>query len=203
MAGKINREEKPEVPHRGRPADRTLDRRILQATLDILTQEGYFRFTLDSVARRAGIPKSTIYRRWATKGQLFADAVANAMPLHNTPIDTGTVIGDLTALLKRDLDAARKPGLPGIVMGLLIEAHSDPKLAPLIRQFMAARNHGYMLVLQGGIARREIDPRADLSSAISMLLGFLWHRLLTGSGELDDASCERLVRQLIEGIRSK
>lgn len=197
------KKKRPKAAGPGRPVDPTLDSRILQATLAILSKEGYFGLTLDSVAKRTGIPKSTIYRRWRSKGQLFAQAVSGSLEFGNSFIDTGSVVGDLSAILKRDREAAKRPGLADSVLGLLIEARSDPTVISLLRQIMQKRSQNYMLAFQHGIARGEIDPNADLNGSLSMLLGLFWHRLLSGSGSLDDSACERLARQLVEGIQPK
>lgn len=95
-------EEKPTRPL-GRKRDHTRDAEILEATIDILAEAGFDSMTMDMVAARAKAGKATVYRRWSSKAELVREALAwmnrNHLELERLP-DTGTVRGDLLALLK-------------------------------------------------------------------------------------------------------
>jgi len=65
---------------RGRPRKATADREILEATLELLRERGYRDFNVDVISERTGIAKTTIYRRWPTKGALVAAAIAPLAP---------------------------------------------------------------------------------------------------------------------------
>lgn len=80
---------------RGRPRSETADRAILDAASDILRELGYRDFTVDAVAERTGIAKTTIYRRWPTKGDLVAAAVAPMPPLS----DVASIVAETRAVL--------------------------------------------------------------------------------------------------------
>jgi len=88
-----------EVPRRGRGRPRTpgAEEKILTAALDEYGQRGWSGFTMDAVARRAGVSKSTVYLRWADKDALLTDAVTNR-GMELTAVDTGTFEGDLEQL---------------------------------------------------------------------------------------------------------
>ena len=88
-----------QAARRGRPRDATRDRALLEATLAVLSESGYSGFTTAAVAARAGVSTATLYRRWPSKeGLVVAAASAYAQEL-TAPTDTGTLEGDLRALL--------------------------------------------------------------------------------------------------------
>src|SRR6185503_11853796 len=85
---------------RGRPRDLAKDEAILVATIKLLSEVGYTRLTVAEVARRAGVSKPAIYRRWAQKSQLVVEAMVTQMPTR-VPPDTGSTSGDLLALTEQ------------------------------------------------------------------------------------------------------
>src|SRR3954451_22563271 len=90
---------KPSSPGRGRPRDGALDERILEQVLDLLGSRGYTGLTLDELAVRSGVAKSTILRRWPSKAAVAAAGVER-LALQSVDIpDSGTLQGDMHALL--------------------------------------------------------------------------------------------------------
>src|SRR5580704_702465 len=97
---------------RGRPRDRAVDQRVLSAAWGLLHAGGYPALNVDDVAERAGVAKTTLYRRWPTKDHLAIAAAAQI--LGEVPIpDTGNLRGDLTefgAALASSLNRLRMAG---------------------------------------------------------------------------------------------
>src|SRR5580700_3381924 len=83
---------------RGRRRDASRDDALRQATIELLAELGYDRLTIDAVAARARAGKATVYRRWANKAELVADALAQRHAAMAVP-DTGSVRGDFLALI--------------------------------------------------------------------------------------------------------
>ncbi|MGH9122000.1 MAG: helix-turn-helix domain-containing protein, partial [Acidimicrobiales bacterium] len=83
--------------HGGRPLDPSRDEAICQAALTLLAEVGYDRLTVEAVAARAGAGKATVYRRWASKAALVADALNQIAPPQHLP-DTGSLQGDCEVL---------------------------------------------------------------------------------------------------------
>src|SRR5215472_14057081 len=79
----------------GRPRDPGVDRRIAQAALDVFGEAGWAGFAMETVARRAGVGKASVYLRWSSKEALLTDAIRMRMS-RVTDFDTGTLRGDLT-----------------------------------------------------------------------------------------------------------
>ena len=81
---------------RGRPRREGADEEILRATRDLLDEDGYAAFNVDVVAERTGIAKTTIYRRWPTKGALAAAAIAT-QPIATDP---NAIVAEAASLLE-------------------------------------------------------------------------------------------------------
>lgn len=111
----------------GRKRDHSRDAVILDAALEVLAEEGYERMTMDQVAARAKAGKATMYRRWASKGQLVLDAISRMgqqeVDLGQLP-DTGTIRGDLLALTGPEVSGAGERRLK-VMAGLTSMLASD------------------------------------------------------------------------------
>src|SRR4051812_26962749 len=118
----------------GRKRDHSRDAVILDATLAVLAEQGYDRMTIDAVAERAGAARATVYRRWPTKAGLVIAAVSRMssgdVDAANLP-DTGTLRGDLTAMI-RPFDDEQQQIRIRAVAGLLAVAKADPHLADIV-----------------------------------------------------------------------
>src|SRR5262249_7192709 len=115
----------------GRPRDPEADRAILQATIELLSEEGYEGLSIESVAARAGVGKTTIYRRWPSKEPLVVDAIkAFKAPVDPMPPreDESTrdalirVIGSFTKTVGHS-------GTGRMMAGLVAEMSRNPDLA--------------------------------------------------------------------------
>lgn len=155
------------VPKLGRKRDHTRDPEILEAALEILAETGYEGMTIDMVAARAKAGKATLYRRWASKGELVIDAVAcmKKVDLEASPIpDTGTLRGDLVAMIKPHSIEDGEKKLQ-IMAGLMSMLSRDPGLADAanaaIVEPRAAINR---LFMKRAIDRGEIPADCDVET---------------------------------------
>jgi AcrR family transcriptional regulator len=116
----------------GRPRDPTRDGAIRAAILQVLAESGYAGLTMDAVASAAGVGKATIYRRWRTKSDLVADAVAELSQMSVAPPDTGSLEGDLRVLLHWLVEAVNGP-LGAATLSLLSTLPHEPGLREAFR----------------------------------------------------------------------
>jgi len=164
-------------PGRGRPRNGALDERILEQAVALLGSRGYAGLTLDELAERSGTAKSTILRRWPSKAAVAAAGVERlALQSVDLP-DTGTLHGDLRALLHGARETFAR-GRGQFVARLLREAGHHPEITDLLDGVLHTRRQAYRRVLARGIARGELDPSVDQELLIDMLIGPLWTRLL-------------------------
>ena len=112
----------------GRPRDPDMDQTILRATIELLSEVGYPRLSVSEVARRAGVSKPAIYRRWSQKSQLVVEAMVTQMR-PGKDADSGSAADDLVALTEQLIDVLTLTPLGRVLPGLVAEMAADPVLA--------------------------------------------------------------------------
>ena len=151
---------------------------LLKAAFREVAEKGFSDTTLDDIARRAGVSRGSIYRRWPSKGVLvYAACVASTDVLPDV-IDTGDVRADLVAvatLTSRSFADARQQEL---VTQILADAHGDPELMGLLReQFFTPRSDRIVRRVELAIARGELDARVNATLVPALLNGsqqYVW-----------------------------
>jgi AcrR family transcriptional regulator len=168
---------------------------ITEAALAEVAESGYARLSMEAVARRAGVGKAALYRRWTSKEQmlteLIRDAVTGALP----PIPaTGALSGDLRELLTHIRRQLSNPLVIKIGAGLLGEAGHDGALADMLRNAVAAPRRAVgRAVLQAAIDRGELPRRLDVELGTDLLIAPLAFRMLVMRGRCDDDYLETLT----------
>lgn len=154
-------------PRLGRKRDHTRDPEILEAALDVLAETGYDGMTIDMVAARAKAGKATLYRRWSSKPELVLDAVAcmkgSDLDLASPP-DTGTLRGDLVAMVKSPTirEAERKLK---VMAGIVSMIARDPELAAAAQAALVEpRAAANRIIFQRAIDRGEIASDVDIDT---------------------------------------
>jgi AcrR family transcriptional regulator len=191
----------PRTP--GRPRSHEADRAILNATLDLLIEEGYSGVTIEGVAARAGVAKTTIYRRWPSKVEMVVEAIGATAEKVPVP-KAGTARAGLAKTLAHTISTmSGDPSAGRILMGLAAETCRNEELAEAVRRgVVEKRRRAVFALLERGIAQGEIRPDIDLDLVADMLGGPVLLRLLLG-GDMDPRIASRAVDMLIEGIGAK
>jgi AcrR family transcriptional regulator len=180
---------------RGRPPSPGVDERILAAALAMLADGGYAGFRLEALAARAGVAKTTILRRWPSKAAVAAAAVERlALQSVDLP-ESGTVRGDLHALLTSAVTAFTH-GDGRFVPRLIRESGHHPEIADLLQTVIHTRRLAYRRVLGRAIARHELDPDVDQDLLIDLLVGPIWTRLLITRDPITPALVDDIVDAL-------
>ena len=137
-----------------------LERAILRAAVDELTEAGYAGLKMDRVASRAGTNKTVVYRRWPSRTALGLAAYRELLARDATLPDTGELRGDALELL-RGANRQMVPPRGEILRGLLASAAEDPELmAQLREQFVDAGSGLWLALLARAAARGEAPPEA-------------------------------------------
>jgi len=146
---------------RGRTQDRSRDDLIVGAALALLVEKGYGDLTMTDVATRAGVSKATLYRRWTSKADLVADAVATLNPM-KLPLYPGTSLrDDLLALMEQ---AGSCDGRPDIVVTTMEMARSQPDLYRTLAKSFAT----LVRVELGKLVNRAADEGAAALSELEL-----------------------------------
>ncbi|MCQ8187759.1 TetR/AcrR family transcriptional regulator [Streptomyces rugosispiralis] len=177
---------------------------ITEAAFAELAGAGYTRMSMESVARRAGVGKAALYRRWSSKQamvtELIRGKVADTLP--PTPA-TGALHTDLRELLITFRGQLANPLLARIAAGLLAEASHDGALAEgLYTGVTAPRRAAAHAILRGAIDRGELPPGLDLDLGTDLLIAPLAFRVLVIQGRSDDEYLETLTNAIEAALRA-
>jgi AcrR family transcriptional regulator len=190
------------VPRRGRPRSESSRKAILGAASELLLEHGLNSVSMDAVAERAGASKATIYRWWPSKELLALDALFSEWePQLPTLHDTGSLAGDLHAIIRpwaRQL-AAKPYG--AVIAALLTRAQRDPQFAEEYRvRFLEPRRGPGRLIFQRAIERGEIPPTTDIETALDLLYGPFYHRVLHGHAALSGRFALTIVDYVVAAV---
>ena len=172
-------ETRADTPRRGRPRSERARRAILDAAAELLLLRGLGAVSMDAVAERAGVSKATIYRWWPSKEMLALDALLDWAAATAPPRDTGSLRGDVLALLRPWVREIRHRPFGPVIAALLNEAQSDPKFADAYRtRFVEPRRDAMRAVFARAAERGEVPADLDVEVALDLLYGAVYHRLL-------------------------
>ncbi len=191
-----------ETPRRGRPRSERARLAILEAAAELLLERGLSAVSMDAVAERAGVSKATIYRWWPTKETLALDALYNEWAVAQAPArSTGTLRGDLVALLRPWVRLAGSRPYGRVIGALITEAQTDPAFAEVYRsRFVEPRRDQARAIFRAAIERGEIPADTKVEVAVDMLYGPLYHRLLHGHAPLNERFMRDVVDTALGGI---
>ncbi len=165
-----------EVSSHGRPRDPAVDARILRAAIDVFGEQGWARFSIDAVARRAGVGKASVYLRWPNKEALLATALTDRVS-GVTEIDTGTVRGDLISLATQLIDSYLSDAGPATIR-LLLHAESVPSLREHVAQVRQAQVLAARAIVRRGIARGELRAGTSVTYLLDAICGGVLNHVL-------------------------
>ncbi|MFC3501686.1 TetR/AcrR family transcriptional regulator [Micromonospora krabiensis] len=174
---------------------------IRRALMRELAAVGYGRLSIEAVARRAGVSKTAIYRRWSSKLDLVLDIVAAAAHGKIPALDTGSLRGDLALLFQVVAHALRHPLASQIIPDLLAEAARNPTIDQTLQQVLRARQQdigGRLIRL--AVERGELPPDSDPDAAIDLIVGPLYWRLAIARLPLTDSYLDALVESVVAGL---
>lgn len=176
---------------------------ILDATSELLTEIGYEKLSVEDVASRAGVHKTTVYRRWPTKAELVFDAV-RARARVNVPIpNTGSLLGDLQALAREVVANIGSEGGTRTAQTLVAAAATSKELADGMHAFWAHRFAESAQVIERAIERGELSPDADPNLIIETLVGPIWLRLLLTGEPIDDELADHVAGLVFAGASNR
>lgn len=181
----------------GRPRDASRDGAIHDAALELLSEVGYDRTTVEAIAARAHVSKATIYRRYKNKQELLMAAMGEHAACSLPQIDTGTLRGDLIELISEHVKVLRGPE-GELLMGLLSSAHRDPELGKLLPQNRPVISDGVSAaIFQRALSRKEISQNANLEFLGEVVPAIFSHRLFITHQPVNRKFIEHLVDDLL------
>ncbi|MCE6999808.1 TetR/AcrR family transcriptional regulator [Saccharothrix sp. S26] len=167
-----------------------------------LVERGYPAMTVEQVAERAGVHKTTVYRRWGTVDVLVADALDHTRETAWPVPDTGTVEGDLIAIATEVADTFADPALRQVPVAIVIAALQSERAHDAKRAFYAARHAEAAEVVTRAVERGELPPGTDPVELIRLTCAPLYYRVFVTGEPVDRAIAERCARAALAAARA-
>ena len=187
---------------RGRPRSDQVEQAILHAASDLLAERGLDAMTIEDVATRAGVGKSSIYRRWPTKGTLALDAFLIDFLTQQPPVDNGSLEVDLREALTQWSNAVVGTPTGRALVGLIAAAQFDSDLSEgWIERVMTPVREQHRMMVERAIERGEIPADADVDVIMDLLYGAAYHRLLQGHLAITTQFIELVARMVANGAK--
>ena len=175
---------------------------IRNAVMQELADVGYGRLSIEAVARRAGVGKTAIYRRWGNKLEMVLEIVSDVAGRSVPLPDTGSFAGDLQLLMMIVSRALQHRIASQIIPDLMAEASRNPQIAETLQK--ALRTHqqavGDKLIGQA-VARGELPEGTDPEVAVDLILGPLYWRLAVSRQPISGDYLEKLAAAVLGSLR--
>ncbi|MFD4143097.1 TetR/AcrR family transcriptional regulator [Streptomyces sp. NPDC058572] len=185
---------------RGRPRDPRSHEAIVSAATELVIEVGYAATSIGAVAARAGVGKDTVYRRWRGKPELVFEAMFTTTDHAPVP-DTGTLAGDLSALLRGLVDEFHAPAAAAALPGLLADFAADPVLKARIRSdFLAPSKERLLIVFERAVARGEIAADTPVDLVLDTLAGAVFFHVGLVGEHPDPQLAGQLAAVIAKGI---
>jgi AcrR family transcriptional regulator len=168
-----------EPPGTRRPGGRTARTRaaVLEAVLSELIENGYADTTVERIAARAGVAKTTIYRRWGGLNGLLADLMAQYAEREIPVPDTGYFDADLRALAREIVASLQPPGIRAAFGSILVSAIQDQATREVLSRFIATRIATMAVIVQRAAQRGELPDGVDGAEVLQIVTAQIYYRL--------------------------
>ena len=175
---------------------------LTRALFEEWARSGYAALSLEAVARRAGVGKAALYRRWPSKLAMVSDRLWQ-IGLEATPLpDTGSLEGDVTALLRSLRRGLRHPLARRIVPDLHAEMPRSPGLTTAVRRLQEARRRRGAELIARAVERGELRAGVDVELAGDVLGALIYWRMIVIGGRADRAYLTALTRTVLGALRA-
>ena len=182
-----------------RPPSKTARAKLLRATAEILIEDGIGAMSIEAVARRSGVAKTTLYRHFGgIDGLVFAAVVASVSEV--VVSDTGSLIGDLRKIQHNYLDIASSKVNREVFVWMLTRAMQSPEAAALFRKERIQPRGPTVVALQRAIARGELSPTTNIELAMHVIQGPLISKRIVDNLDLTDDEFDTLLEMTVRAL---
>ncbi len=192
------------APGTSRPGGRTARtaEAVYASTISELSARPYAEISVETIAARAGVHKTTVYRRWGSKAELVAQALADAAAAAIEVPDTGHVESDLRALSRSVGAVLADPGGAAITRALLAGAAESAEIGALMDRFWATRLAAIGAIVDRAAERGEIPPGTDTAGLMNALAAPLYYRLLVTREPVTERDADRAAAAVLAAARA-
>lgn len=187
---------------RGRPRDPDVGEQVIDAAIGLISESGFDGLTMDEVARRAGVAKATVYRRFPSKVDLVVAACNAVVPYAPAFEGSGSLEADLVELvvtIARRLSANEGGRL---MPAMVAAAASNDEVREALRRFAVSRRSRLHDVLERAVTAGELRKDTDVDLLVDSLVGPVIYRHLVVGRPFEVGTARELVGQLLRGVRA-
>ena len=174
---------------------------VHRAVTELLAEHGRAELTVPTIAARAGVTPSTIYRRWGELADLLADVALERLRPDGAPADTGSVAGDLLAWVEQYRDEMSSDVGLGLMLDVLSARRGLPTAQPVSCQCAAFTAAQIELIVARGRARGEPAPAVD--AVMDTVVSPIVYRTLFGPAPATRARVKALVNACLKGAKKR
>lgn len=174
----------------------------LDAVRDIIRTDGVHACTVEEVARRSGVAKTTVYRHFASVDAMVLAAI-DGMVQEAPPIDTGSLRGDLAAIMHRYVEVARHPRMAELYAWMMSRSTLDAEFAAAARAVRVQSSGATVVALQRAIARGEVAPTIDIPLAMHLVQGAFTSQRLFDGPTLTREQFDQLIDWTVAALTSR
>ncbi|TDC51434.1 TetR/AcrR family transcriptional regulator [Actinomadura sp. KC345] len=191
-------------PGTARPGGRTarVSDAVRRATLAELAEHGYQGLTVENVAARSGVHKTTVYRRWRDAEGLVAAALELAAAEPWPVPDTGTLAGDLRAIARLVAAGFTDPGQGPVTRAFVLAAGQSGGAARALHAFFARRHEQSAAVVERAVARGEAPAGTDAAEVVRIAVAPLYYRVFVTGEPVDEAAADRAAASAATAART-
>ena len=181
-----------DAPRTTRPGGRTArtGAAVLAAAIEELSARDYADISVESIAARAGVHKTTVYRRWGSKVEIIKQALIGAAGTHIQVPDTGSVDGDLLLLARAVQVVLSPPQGAAITTALIVGGLASTELAEVMRQFWEVRLEAISAIVDRAVSRGELSAGTDPVALMRTLAAPLYYQLLVARVPVTEADAD-------------
>jgi AcrR family transcriptional regulator len=177
------------------------DRAILEATRELLAEGGVRELTVERVAARSGVAKTTIYRRFSGKHELALAVLFDTFDSVATTEDLGDTRAELVFVVDAAAAVLGTTTMGRIMQGLVSDLAANPVLAAAFQErIVAVRLEQVAQIVERGIGRGDLLPGTNPELATELLFGPVYYRLLLSGAPLDAGLAERVVSAVLRAL---
>jgi AcrR family transcriptional regulator len=177
------------------------EQHILRAAIEELALSDYGGMSIEDVARRAGVNKTTIYRKWETKADLIRAALASVFEMFRIGPTLGDLRSDLWRIGRQIRAFAQSPEGKSLTRLRLLQ-HPEPELAEIANQLNARQLVELGVLIEAAVERGEISRDVDVLLLLDMFFGVVYTRLEMKNEPVSDALLETIIDILVNTARS-
>jgi AcrR family transcriptional regulator len=181
---------------------RKVQEAVHTATLAELAEKGYADLTVDGVAHRAGVHKTTVYRRWKDRESLVVDTLSTRYAVDIPTPDTGSLAGDLRELARALVAEMTGPTGAAVRIAMHTDAGRLPEIAETRRKVFADRIRRATPVVERAVERGEVPPDTDPAAVFTALAAPIHFRLLVTGEAVDQETADQAAEVVLLAARA-